>query len=141
LPKVGDTLKLDSPELGDPPLIGGWSAPEPTGRWAFGEATIAWCVRGHNHDLTVLIDGVPALHEKVPLQPVELWANDRRLASWRSQIEALSSQPARILVPRDLILNRDVLMLTFLVRRPAKHAPGLHLRSLTLEPQGKTERR
>jgi hypothetical protein len=144
LPKVGNTLKLGGPEFDDEiPLFGSWSWPDPTGRWASAEATVAWCVRGQNQDLTLLIDGVPAMHEKVSPQRIELWANDRHLASWCSQRDLLSQQPARILVPRGLIRNRDVLMLTFLIRRPAcpptigTHALGLHLRSLTLKAEQK----
>ena len=142
LPKVGNTLKLGGPEFDEETaLFGGWSDPEPTGRWASGEATVAWCVRGQNQDLTLLIDGVPAFHEKVPPQRIELWANDRRIASWCSQMDIVSQQPARITVPRGLIRNRDVLMLTFLIRRPVSPAPlgtparGLHLRSLTLKAE------
>ena len=98
------------------------------------EATVAWCVRGQDQDLTLLIDGIPALHEKAPLQRIDLWANDRRLASWRFQMDTVSPLPARVLVPRGLIRNRDVLMLTFLIRRPAYPvAKGLYLRSLTLK--------
>jgi hypothetical protein len=144
LPKVGNTLQLGGPDFDEEtPLFGSWSWPAPTGRWASAEATVAWCVRGQNQDLTLLIDGVPALHEKVPPQRVELWAHDRHLASWCSQRDLLSQQPARILVPRRLIRNRDVLMLTFLVRRPVcpatigTRALGLHLRSLTLKAEQK----
>ena len=139
LPKVGDTLKLGGPEFEDAPFIAGWSIPEPTGRWTYGhEATIAWCVRGQDQDLTLLIDGIPALHEKAPLQRIDLWANDRRLASWRFQMDTVSPLPARVLVPRGLIRNRDVLMLTFLIRRPAGIiCAGLCLRSLTLKAEKK----
>jgi hypothetical protein len=139
LPKVGNTLQLGGAAFEETPLIAGWHKPEPTGRWTHGrEATVAWCVRGQNRDLTLLIDGVPAMHEKVPPQRIELWANDRHLASWCSQMDLLSQQPTRILVPHGLMRNRDVLMLTFLIRRPVcpattdTRALGLHLRSLTL---------
>jgi hypothetical protein len=134
LPKVGDTLKLDGPELDETPFIAGWSFPDPIGRWTHGrEATIAWCVRGQDQDLTLLIDGIPAVHEKAHFQQIDLWANDRHLASWRFRPHALSPLPARILVPRYLILNRDVLMLTFLIHHPNSRALGLHLHSLTLK--------
>ena len=73
LPKVGDTLKLGGPEFDETALITGWSTPEPTGRWTCGhEATVAWCVRGQDQDLTLLIDGIPALHEKAPLQRIDV---------------------------------------------------------------------
>ena len=143
LPKVGETFKLGGPEFEEAPLITGWSIPEPTGRWTVGqEATIAWCVRGQDQDLTLLIDGIPALHEKPPLQRIELWANDRCLASWRFQMDTVSPLPARILVPRGLIRNRDVLMLTFLIYRPVCpvgiDTRGLYLRSLTLKAERKS---
>jgi hypothetical protein len=135
LPKVGDTIKLGGSEFDETALIGGWSTPKPTGRWTCGyEATLAWCVRGQDQDLTVLIDGIAALHEKESLQRIDLWANDRRLASWRFQMDTVSPLPAGILVPRGLIRNRDVLMLTFLIRRPVGiDIRGLYLRSLTLK--------
>jgi hypothetical protein len=134
LPKVGDTLELGGPEE-KTALIDGWDTPEPTGCWTYGhEATIAWCVRGQDQDLTLLIDGIRASHEIAPIQRIDLWANDRRLASWRLQTASL---PARILVPRALIRNRDVLMLTFLIRRPVcpvgTDMRSLYLRSLTLK--------
>ena len=143
LPKVGDTLDLAATEIDDPPLIAGWSGPEPTGRWTLGhEATIAWDVRGQEEDLTIRVDGDALLHEKVPLQDIELWANDRRIASWRFQYGEVSPLPARLSVPRELIRNRDVLKLTFLTRNPVcpaelgispdARALGFRLRSLTL---------
>ena len=137
LPKVGDTLKLDCPELEETPFIAGWSIPEPTGRWTCGhEATVAWCVKGQDQDLALFIDGIPALHEKALLQQIDLWANDQRIASWRFKLNSLSPLPARIRVPGSLIRNRDVLMLTFLIRRPVGiHAQGLHLHSLTLRAE------
>ena len=134
LPKVGDTLQLGGSQVEKGPLISGWSNPEPKGRWTLGhEATVAWCVRGQDQDLTVLIDGIPALHEKAPPKRIDLWANDRRIASWRFQ-DGAPLLSARVLVPRGLIRNRDVLMLTFLNRRPAYPvAKGLYLSSLTLK--------
>ena len=127
LPKVGSTLKLGGPDFDEETaLLRGWSHPLPTGRWAMAEATVAWCVRGQHQDLTLLIDGVQALHE--PPQRIELWANDRCVASWRSQMDLVSQQPTRVLLPRDLIRNSDVLMLTFLIR-----CSCLHFRSLTLK--------
>jgi len=140
LPKVGETFKLGGPEFEEAPLIAGWSVPEATGRWTVGqEATIAWCVRGQDQDLTLLIDGSPALHENPPLQRIEIWANDRCLASWRFQTDTVSSLPARILVPHRLVRNRDVLMITFLIYRPVcpvgVDTRGLYLRSLTLKAE------
>ena len=142
LPKVGETFELGGSEFEEAPLITGWSIPERTGRWTVGqEATIAWCVRGQDQDLTLLIDGSPALHEEPPLQRIELWANDRCLASWRFQ-DLMSQLPAHILVPRGLMRNRDVLMLTFLIYRPVRpvgiDTRGLYLRSLTLKAERKS---
>src|SRR5262249_23737144 len=58
LPKVGSTLKLGGSDFDEETaLLGGWSDPLPTGRWAVAEATVAWCVRGQHQDLTLLIDG------------------------------------------------------------------------------------
>ena len=137
LPKVGDTLKLDCLELEETPFIAGWSIPEPAGRWTRGhEATVAWCVKGQTQDLALFIEGIPALHEKALLQQIDLWANDQRIASWRFKLNTLSQLPARIRVPGSLIRNRDVLMLSFLIRRPAGiHAQGLYLQSLTLRAE------
>jgi hypothetical protein len=142
LPKVGDTLQLGGPQFEEAPLIAGWCLPEATGRWTLGEeVTIAWCVRGQDKDLTLLIDGVPALHEKGSIQRIDLLANDRRLASWRFQTN--KALPTQVLIPRDLIRNRELLMLTFLIRRPVcpatigTRAFGLHLRSLTLKAEQK----
>ena len=83
------------------------------------------------------------LHEKAPLQEIELLANDRRIASWRFQHGEVSPLPARLLVPRKLMRNRDVLTLTFLNRKPVcpaelgispdTRALGFQLRSLTLK--------
>jgi hypothetical protein len=130
--KVGDTLKPGGPEFDETPLIAGWHPPQPTGCWTFGhEATIAWCIRGQDQDLTLLIDGIAAADEERSLQRIELWANDRRLASWRFQMDKVCPLSARLLVPRRLIRNRDVLMLTFVIRRPLRIR--LYLRSLTLE--------
>jgi hypothetical protein len=130
LPRVGDTLLLGGPETAESALICGWESPEATGRWTFvQEATIAWCVRGQDEDLTLLIDGDSTLYERGSIQKIDLFANDRRLESWRFQTSKVL--PAQVRVPRDLIRNREVLMLTFLVRRPV--AGGLYLRSLTLK--------
>jgi hypothetical protein len=140
LPKVSDTLKLDGPEFEEAPFVAGWGLPESTGRWTrASEATVAWCVRGQDQDLTLRIDGTPTLDEKAPLQRVDLWGNDRPLASWRFQRDTVSPLPARIRVPRGLIRNRDVLFVTFLVRRRARPVDprGFFLRSLTLEAEQK----
>ena len=133
LPKVGDTLHLGGPQFEEAALIAGWCLPEATGRWTLGqEATIAWCVQGQDEDLTLLIDGVPGLHEKASIQRIDLLANDCRLASWRFQTN--KALPTQVLISRDLIRNREVLMLTFLVHRPLSTAArGLYLRSLTLK--------
>lgn len=65
LPKVGDTLEPGDPNFDETPLIAGWWDPEPSGCWTSGpKATVAWCVRGADHDLTLLIAGEAALHEK-----------------------------------------------------------------------------
>jgi hypothetical protein len=153
LPQIGDTLDLAGTEIDDTPLISGWSIPELTGRWTLGhEATVAWDVRGQEEDLTIRVDGYALLlHEKMPLQDIELWANDRRIASWRFNIDTASPLPARISIPRKLIRNRDVLMLTFLIRRPVSPAEngmsidtrplGLHVRSLTLEAKRRFSKR
>jgi hypothetical protein len=132
LPKVGDTLQLGGPAFEEIPLIAGWNRPEPTGRWTRGrEATFAWCVRGQNKDLTLLIDGILALHQEASVQRIELWANDHRLAIWR--LKTGKVMPAQVIVPRDLIRNREVLMLTFFIHPPLSAAArGLYLRSLTL---------
>ena len=144
LAKVGDTLNLADTGIDEPSLIAGWSFPEPGGRWTLGhEATVAWDIRGHEEDLTLRVDGFALLYEKTPLREIDLWANDRRIASWRFQIDAASPLPARIPIPRKLIRNRDVLMLTFRIRNPFcpaelgispdTRALGLHLCSLTLK--------
>ena len=135
LPKVGDTLEPGGPNFDETPLIAGWWDPEPSGCWTSGPvATVAWCVRGADHDLTLLIAGEAALHEKESVQRIDLFANDRRIASWRFQADTLSALSTRVLVPGGLIRNRDVLMLTFLIHRPISEAQkGLYLRSLTLK--------
>ena len=135
LPKVGDTLEPGGPNFDETPLIAGWWDPEPSGCWTSGPvATVAWCVRGADHDLTLLIAGEAALHEKESVQRIDLFANDRRIASWRFQTDTLSAPSTRVLVPGGLIRNRDVLMLTFLIHRPISEAQkGLYLRSLTLK--------
>src|SRR6185369_13956039 len=92
-------------------------------------------------DLTIRVNGFAPLHEKAPFQDVELWANDRRIASWRFQMDTASPLPARISIPGRLIRRRDVLMLTFRIRNPVcpaetaidTRALGLHLRSLRLK--------
>ena len=151
LPKVGDTLNLANTGIDEPSLIAGWSGPEPTGRWTLGhEATVAWDIRGQEEDLTIRIDGFALLYEKTPLREIDLWANDRRIASWRFQIDTASPLPARISIPRRLIRNRDVLMLTFRIRNPVcpaelgispdKRALGLHLCALTLKPALEVDR-
>jgi len=117
LPKVGGTLDLAGAD--ETSLIDGWSIPEPGGRWTLGhEATVAWDIRGEEEDLTIRVNGFAPLHEKAPFQDVELWANDRRVASWRFQMDTASPLPARVLIPRKLIRNRQVLMLTFRIRHP-----------------------
>jgi hypothetical protein len=133
LPKVGDTLEPGDPNFDETPLIAGWWDPEPRGCWTSGpKATVAWCVRGADHDLTLLIAGEAALHEKESVQRIDLFANDRRIASWRFQTSKVL--PAQVLIPRDLIRKREVLMLTFLIHRPISEArKGLYLRSLTLK--------
>ena len=144
LPKVGDTLNLADTEIDEPSLIDGWSLPEPGGRWTLDhEATIAWDIRGQDEDLTIRVDGFALLYEKTPLQEIDLWANDRHIASWCFNISTASPLPARISIPRELIRNRDVLMLTFRIRNPVRPAElgispdtralGLHLCSLTLK--------
>jgi hypothetical protein len=137
LPKVGDTLKFGDSEFEDSSLIVGWSIPEPTGCWTVRqEATVAWCVRGHDQDLTLLIDGTPTSDERAPLQRIDLWANDGHLASWRFQMDTASPLPALIRVPGGLIRNREVLFVTFLIRRLFRPVDprGFFLRSLALQP-------
>jgi hypothetical protein len=137
LPKVGDSLKFDGPEFEEAPFIGAWDMPEPTGRWTVGqEATVAWCVQGHDQELTLLIDGTPIFDEKAPLQLIDLWANDWHLARWRFQLGTASPLPARIRVPRGVKWNRDVLFVTFLIRRLGHPLDprGFFLRSVTLNP-------
>jgi hypothetical protein len=144
LPKVGDTLNFGSPQFEESPLISGWyRLPEPTGRWTYGyEATVAWCVQGQDQDLTLFIDGIPALDQKARFQSIGLWANDRCIASWRIKKDTVSPLPARVLVPRGLIRNRDVLMLTFLIRRPVgMDLRGLYLHALTLKAKENSGRR
>jgi hypothetical protein len=137
LPKVGETLDLGDSEWEETALVAGWCAPESDGRWTYGlETTVAWCVQGQEQDLALLVDGNPGLHEKAPLQRIEIWVNDRRIASWRFPIGLPSSLPVRIPVPRYLFRNCDVLMLTFLIRRsgyePGIDMRGLYIRSLRL---------
>ena len=142
LPKVGDTLKFDGAEFEETPFIAGWGFPESKGRWTHSsEATVAWCVRGHDQDLTLHIDCTSALHDKAPIQRVDLWGNDRHLASWRFQMDTVSPLLARIHVPRVLIRNRDVLFVTFIIRRLVRPVDprGLFLRSLTLKPSESRE--
>jgi hypothetical protein len=123
-------LELSDARWEETALVAGWCAPEPNGRWTYGhEATVAWCVQGQDQDLALLIDGYPALYEKAPLERIEIWGNDRRIASWRLQFGAPHSLPARVSVPRHLIRKRDVLMLTFLIRRSA-YSPGIDMRGL-----------
>jgi hypothetical protein len=129
LPKVGDTLQLGGPAFEEIPLITGWHMPEPTGRGTSREATVAWCVRGQDEDLTLLVDGTLSFHQEASVQRIELWANDHRIAIWR--LKTGEVMPAQVIVPRDLIRNREVLILTFVIHRPLS-AKGLYLRSLTL---------
>jgi hypothetical protein len=138
LPKVGDTLKLDGTEF-DEALVAGWATPGATGVWTCGrEATIACCVRGHDQNLALIVDGstdideTTELDKKAALQRIELWANDRRLASWRFRPSDESPLPARVVVPRGVIKDRNVLLVTFLIRRVSKDMRGLYLRSLAL---------
>lgn len=135
LPKVGDTLQLGGPAFEEIPLIAGWLNPEPAGRWAYGrEATVAWCVRGQDEDLTLLIDGILTLHEEASGQRIELWANDHRIASW--WLKTGSAMPPQVTVSRDLIRNREVLVLTFFVHHPLSAAGrSFYLRSLTLKAE------
>ena len=135
LPKVGDTLQLGGPAFEEIPLIAGWLNPEPTGRWAYGhEATVAWSVRGQDEDLTLLIDGILTLCEEASIHRIELWANDHRIASWR--LKTGSAMPPQVKVARDLIRNREVLVLTFFIHRPLSAASkAFCLRSLTLKAQ------
>ena len=146
LPKVGDELNLTGSAIDETALIAGWSIPEPTGRWTLGhEATVAWSVRGHQDDLTLFVDGYALLHENAPSQSVELWVNDRQIAHWHFHINEAPPLPAQISVPAKLIRNRDVLMLTFVIRFPRSPAEiglppdmralGIHFRSLALRPK------
>src|SRR5262249_32942286 len=115
-----------------------------TGRWTLGqEAKMTWSVRGKEEDLILRVDGQPLLHERAPRQNVELWANGSCIANWPFQHGQVSPLPARISIPRKLIRNRDVLMLTFLNRNPVcpaelgispdTRALGFRLRSLALK--------
>jgi hypothetical protein len=127
LPKVGDTLQLGGLAFEEIPLIAGWRMPELTGRGTYREATVAWCVREQDEDLTLLIDGTS--HQEASVQRIELWANDHRLAIWH--LKTGKVMPAQVIVPRDVIRKREVLMLTFVIHPPPS-ARGLFLRSLTL---------
>src|SRR6185295_7300738 len=119
LPKVGDTFDLAGTDIDETPLISGWAVREPSGCWTLGhEASVAWDIRGEEEDLTIRVNGFALMHEKAPFQDIELWASDRRIARWRFQIDTASPLPARVVIPRKLIRNRQVLMLTFRIRHP-----------------------
>jgi hypothetical protein len=143
LPQIGDTLNLLGAEVDETTLIGGWSWPEPNGRWSVErEATIAWSLAGKGGDLSLFVDGNAFLHKRAPKQSVELWANDRLIARWRFQAGKPSPLPARLCLPRSVIGKSDVLLLTFLIRSPRSPAElgistdartlGIRLRSITL---------
>src|SRR4029079_7387138 len=112
LPQIGRNLNLVGTDIDEAPLIAGWSFPEPTGRWTLGqEATIAWCIREQRDNLTLIVDGYALIHDRAPVQTVELWANGRRISVWRFDTYS-NPMPARVLVPGDIIRNREVLVLT-----------------------------
>jgi hypothetical protein len=142
LPQIGSTLDLVGTDIDETPLIAGWSFPEPTGRWTLGhEATIAWCVRGHRGKLSLKLDGYALIHDRAPVQTVELWANDKRMSVWRFDSHT-HPMPARVPISIDIMRKREVLVLTFLIRRPISpfelgiasdsRALGFHLRWLKL---------
>ena len=138
LPKVGDTLNLCDP-VDETPIIAGWWRPEPWGLRTSGhEATVAYCVQGYDQDLTLLIDGfmdadgVINTQGKSPLQRIDLWANDWRLASWRFEPNTKCPLTTRVLVPRSLIRSSDVLVLSFVIHCEAIEMCALCLRSLAL---------
>jgi hypothetical protein len=148
LPKVGVALNLVSTTNEEESFIQGWSYPESTGRWTIGrEATIAWGVTDHQEDLTLSIEGHVLLDPKAPTQCIELWLNDRQMALWHFRIEQGQALQAQIAVPAELIRDREVLMLTFVIRTPRSPAElgvsldsrwlGLHLHSLSLLPAAK----
>jgi hypothetical protein len=147
LPKVGDMLHLCGSDIDDAPLVAGWSIPEPSGRWTVGrEATIAWFTDRCTDDLTLLVDGhaISTCDSRAPQQVIELWANDRLVDSWRFAPELSPPLPMSVMIPRQVLENTDVLMLTFLIRDP--HSPaeigmsddrrvlGFHLRWMKLIP-------
>jgi hypothetical protein len=143
LPKVGDELKLAGFGLDESLFISGWSIPEPTGCWTLGrEATIAWSVSGHQGELELRIDGHAFLHKNAPTQSVQLWLNDRRVAQWHFQVGFDNPLPARIAIPAAWLRNRDVLMLSFVIKSPRSPAAvgespdpralGFHLHSISL---------
>jgi hypothetical protein len=144
LPKVGEQLNFQELSFDESPLISGWSILEPTGRWTTGrEAVLAWSVRGEEDELELCLDGHAFLHEKAPTKLVELWIDGKKITQWQFRLDAANPFPARVAIPRRLVRDRDVLMLTFVIQSPCSPAEvgesadprplGILLRSMSLD--------
>jgi hypothetical protein len=146
LPAVGDAIGVMGLPVDETPLVAGWGLPEPTGRWTVGhEATAAWRLTGGDAELDLLVDGYAFLHGEARRQDVEVWANDRLIATLQFRMGERSPLPARIRLS-GRSTGTGVLFVTFLVRAPRspvevglpsdQRALGLHVRRLALVRAG-----
>jgi hypothetical protein len=141
LPGVGEFLNLASTSTDETAFVAGWGAPEASGRWTIGaEAIIAWRVEADDGDLALVCEGGVFLDAEAPDQDVEVFANDRPIASWHFATDMPSPLPARVAVPP--APNDGILLVAFRIRSPRSPAElglsndtralGFRLRSLAI---------
>lgn len=110
-------------------LVYGWSFPEADGRWTDGnEALLAVRIDASSPaDLPVRVRATPCLHPRHPALDVEVWANDRPVATWAFRYGA-ATPSLDFSVPGRVVESREVLAVAFVLRSPCRPiALGLSL--------------
>ena len=102
-----------------PYQVSGWSTPEPQFTWTEGDtAVLALRVRPTDSVVALRMRVAGFLHgSELPVQPVEVLVNDRKIADW--QVGAVAEHTA--MVPQELVKAGGVLTFTF--RMPKAISP------------------
>jgi Uncharacterised nucleotidyltransferase len=125
-------------------LLYGWHDPEPGGRWTRSrEAAMAFDVGTCLSDLRITVSVFGILTESHPSLRVDIWANRRRLPSWRLELQHSRMHNRVIEVPKSA-LRDQFLVLTFVIRHPRSptslglsednRSLGLFVQSLSFAP-------
>jgi Uncharacterised nucleotidyltransferase len=102
-------------------LLGGWSFAESGGRWTDGsEAALALRATAPANEMAVDVTTVPLLHPKHPALDVEVWVNDRYVATWAYRLDEEAPPRRRFVLSKESLAGRDVLEIAFVLRDPCR---------------------